>query len=47
MRSSMWIVRRVGRTGILVVSRILGILLAALAIQFILNDIAAFAHLRG
>lgn len=44
MRSSMWIVRRIGRTGILVTSRILGILLAALAIQFILNGIAAFAH---
>src|SRR5215470_17353806 len=42
MRSSMWIVRRVGRTGILVLSRILGILLAALAIQFILNGIVLF-----
>lgn len=46
MRGSMWIVRRVGRTGILVLSRILGILLAALAIQFILNGIAAFAHIK-
>jgi multiple antibiotic resistance protein len=46
MRGSMWIVRRIGRTGILVLSRILGILLAALAIQFILNGIAAFAHIK-
>ncbi|TMF42051.1 MAG: NAAT family transporter [Chloroflexi bacterium] len=45
MRSSIWIVNRVGRTGILVTSRILGILLAALAVQFILNGIAIFAHL--
>lgn len=45
MRSSLWIVRRTGRTGILVLSRILGILLGALAVQFILNGIATFAHL--
>ena len=47
MRSSMWIIRRVGRTGILVLSRILGILLAALAIQFVLNGIAQFIHASG
>jgi len=46
MRSSMWIIRHVGRTGILVLSRILGILLAALAIQFILNGIGAFVQLN-
>src|SRR5207249_2638096 len=42
MRSSQWIIGRVGRTGILVLSRILGILLAALAIQFVLNGILEF-----
>jgi multiple antibiotic resistance protein len=47
MRSSVWIVHHVSRTGILVLSRILGILLAALAVQFILNGIAAFAHLHA
>src|SRR2546423_4816999 len=46
MRSSMWIIRHVGRTGILVLSRILGILLAALAIQFILNGIGTFVQLN-
>jgi len=44
MRSSTWIVQRMGRTGTLVLSRILGILLAALAVQFILNGIATFIH---
>lgn len=47
MRSSVWIVHHVSRTGILVLSRILGILLAALAVQFIFNGIAAFAHLHA
>lgn len=42
MRSSTWIVQRMGRTGTLVFSRILGILLTALALQFILNGIATF-----
>lgn len=47
MRSSDWIIRHIGRTGILVLSRILGILLAALAVQFVLNGIATFAHTSG
>lgn len=42
MRSSLWIIHHVGRTGILVLSRILGILLAALAIQFVLNGFTEF-----
>jgi len=42
MRSSQWIIHLVGRTGILVLTRILGILLAALAIQFVLNGILEF-----
>jgi multiple antibiotic resistance protein len=44
MRSCTWIIKYVGKTGILVLSRVLGILLAALAIQFILNGIATFIH---
>ncbi len=44
MRGSNWIIHMIGRTGILVLSRILGILLAALAIQFILNGINTFMH---
>ena len=47
MRSSIWIVKRIGRTGILVLSRILGILLAALAVQFVANGITLFAQASG
>jgi multiple antibiotic resistance protein len=47
MRASMWIVQRVGRTGIMVLSRILGIVLAALAVQFILNGFTLYAHTSG
>ena len=46
MRSSMHIIRLFGRTGILVLSRILGILLAALAIQFILNGLVLFLQMH-
>lgn len=42
MQSSLRLVRIFGRTGIMVLSRILGILLAALALQFILNGITMF-----
>ncbi len=47
MRGSTWIIQRIGRTGIMVLSRILGILLAALAIQFVFNGITIFAHTNG
>lgn len=47
MRSSLALVRIFGRTGIMVLSRILGILLAALALQFILNGIVMFLHASG
>ncbi len=42
MMMSQMIAKRVGTTGILVLSRILGMLLAALAVQFILNGIGAY-----
>ncbi len=46
MRSSIGIIRLFGHTGILVLSRILGILLAALAIQFILNAVVLFLQVH-
>jgi multiple antibiotic resistance protein len=46
MRVSMDIIRLFGRTGILVLSRILGILLAALAIQFIFNGVVLFLQIH-
>jgi len=42
MRSSLFIIRIFGRTGVMVLTRILGILLAALAVQFVLNGIDQF-----
>ena len=45
MRSSYWIIHLIGRTGILVLSRILGILLAALALQFVFNGILEFIQI--
>jgi multiple antibiotic resistance protein len=44
MRVSLPIQQRVGVTGITVVSRVLGMLLAAVAAQFILNGILTFMH---
>ena len=45
MQASLQIQKAVGTTGILVLSRVLGMLLAAVAAQFILNGVAVF--LRG
>ncbi len=44
MRISSIIQKRVGTTGILVLSRVLGMLLAAVAAQFILNGVSVFLH---
>jgi multiple antibiotic resistance protein len=47
MLVSLQIQKKVGTTGILVMSRVLGILLAAVAAQFILNGMAVFLRLHG
>jgi multiple antibiotic resistance protein len=46
MRVSVRIQQLVGTSGILVLSRVLGMLLAAVAVQFILNGLAAFVAQR-
>jgi hypothetical protein len=47
MLISLPIRQRVGTSGILVMSRVLGMLLAAVTSQFILNGMAAFLHPGG
>jgi multiple antibiotic resistance protein len=47
MRGSTRLIRLFGRTGILVLTRILGILLAALAVQFVFNGFILFVHTSG
>jgi multiple antibiotic resistance protein len=46
MRGSSFLIRVIGTTGIHVVSRLLGIILAALAVQFVLNGLALTPLLR-
>jgi multiple antibiotic resistance protein len=46
MRGSSLLLRVIGKTGIHVISRILGIILAALAVQFVLNGMAQTPLLR-
>jgi multiple antibiotic resistance protein len=46
MRGSSFLIRVIGTTGIHVVSRLLGIILAALAVQFVLNGLALSPLLR-
>lgn len=44
MRLCSVVVRILGETGIHVVGRVMGILLAALAVQFVLNGVATYVH---
>ena len=46
MRGSTFVIRMIGTTGIHVVTRLLGIILAALAVQFVLNGIMQTPLLR-
>ncbi len=46
MRGSSWLLRGIGTTGVHVVTRLLGIILAALAVQFVLNGLAQTPLLR-
>jgi multiple antibiotic resistance protein len=46
MRASVALMHRIGRTGIQVVTRLLGIILAALAVQFMLNGLVESPLLR-
>jgi multiple antibiotic resistance protein len=46
MRSSSWLQRWIGTTGIHVVTRLLGIILAALAVQFVINGLMQTPLLR-
>ncbi len=41
------IFKRIGRTGTLAISRILGLLLAAIAVQFVINGVIGAARLNG
>ena len=47
MMASAQIQKRIGTTGILVVSRVLGMLLSAVAAQFILNGVGRFLGING
>ncbi len=44
MRLSTLLLRVLGQTGVFVVGRVMGILLAALAVQFVLNGVGGFYH---
>jgi multiple antibiotic resistance protein len=46
MRGSSMLLRIIGKTGIHVISRLLGIILAALAVQFVLNGLAQTPLIR-
>ena len=47
LRFAAWVMRRLGVTGANVISRVLGIILAALAAQLVLDGIAEFLGRAG